>query len=184
MGHKVVDALHLGTDLAGGLCSEFSRKTGCGKQLGIQADDLQRVLQIVDDGSRKLTDHRQTFRLHDLVHEDTIEVAQAMADELKQVHGQFRGTADEVKHGVALEEMHNRGLGGHGAGRAVVTFDHRHFTEDFPGTQTAEHPVPLAEHLAGDLNVPGLNQIESIPAVSLPEHRFTGLKMANYGKTG
>ena len=125
----------------------FGAGAGQVHHLRRQADDAQRILEVMHNGLRKPADDRQTFGLDQFLDMQLVEFAQPMADLLQQGEGQSGRPLDERQQFAARQEKHLRRLRRRGRGGARTMFDHRHLPENFarPKPRKTRRPFLPAE---------------------------------------
>ena len=157
------------------------RMSGPVKHLGGQADDAERIFQVMDDGAGKIADHGQAFGLDDFAEVNLVEFAQAVADVLQQAEGQRGRALDEREHFAARKEINVRIFDRGGGGRARAMFDHGHFAENLPGPELGKDmPVAVADE-AGNFHQPVLDEINAVAGVAFMENLGLGGKMPFLG---
>jgi len=132
VGDEVVDALHLPPDAGLGLAADFGGEVRIGKIFRRQADDAQRIFQVVDDAAGKVADDGEAFGLEDFAEVELVEFAETVADLLEQGKGQSGRAFDEGEHLAARQKINFRILRGGSGGRAGAVLDDGHFAKNFP----------------------------------------------------
>jgi len=133
LANQIADALDLFADADLRLLAEFGRALLHAGHLGRDADDVQRVLQVMNDGTGKTTDHGQPLRLQDLTEVLSIELTQALADFPQQPERECRRLLDQPQHLLRRNEVNGGRLSGDRARRTRLVVQHSHFAEDVTG---------------------------------------------------
>src|SRR5262249_32620532 len=113
---EITDSFDLFSDAGGDLRSIFGRAVLDVRHLGRHADDIQRILYVVQDGAGELADNCQSFALQDFPEVLDVELAEAIADFAQQRHGQCRGTLHQLQHLDARNSIDGGAAPGNGAG--------------------------------------------------------------------
>ena len=91
----VIDALNLLFDARLRLGADIGIDAGHVEHLGGEADDAQRIFQVMDDGLREASDDRETFCLDHFAQVELVELPEAVADLLQQAEREDGRTFDE-----------------------------------------------------------------------------------------
>ena len=89
----------------------------------------------MDNGTREIAQHRETFGLDDFTQMEAVEFAETAADFLQDIEREPGRALEQLQHFLARNEINAGVLRGHGRGRTGLLFDDRHFAENLPGTQ-------------------------------------------------
>src|SRR5581483_7482692 len=89
--HQFVDAIDLKPNGFKSFVARLRRRLSQSSHLGSQADDIQRIFEVVNDGTGKAADDRQALGLEHFAQVLTVERAQPMTDFPQESQGQ-RGT--------------------------------------------------------------------------------------------
>ena len=179
VGHQVVDALHLAPDAGLDLVAGLGIETGIGKIFRRQADDAQRIFQVVDDAARKIADDGEAFGLEDFAEVEPVEFAEAVADLLEQGKGQAGRALDEGQHLAARQEINPGFLRGGSGGRARAKLDDGHLAENFTLAKPGKNPPGAGA--GGNFHQPVFHEINAVAGRALAENFLAGGEAAFLG---
>ena len=149
-----------------------------------QADNIQRVFQIVDDGTRKPAHHRQPLRLDNLLEVLPVKLPQPGADLPQQGEGQRGRSLNELqrlrprekpKHGLHPRE---------GARRPRLFLEHGHLSEKIARLDLRKDMGRVRIHPDGDLDQALLHHVDALAGVAFLEDDDPGACTRAPGRPG
>ena len=150
-------------------------------QLRREPDDVQRVLEVMDDGAGEPADQRQALGLEHLPDVLPVGFPQAVADHPDEGEGNLRGGFQHFDHDAAREEI-NDGLGfGDGGGGAGLGLQHGHFPKHFARAHLKQHLGFRLADQHGDLHPAFGHDIKSVADIAFLENDFTRGRGAHVG---
>jgi hypothetical protein len=149
------------------------------RELGGEADDLERVLEIVHDGAGEAPDDGEALGLDDLVEVFLVERPHPVAEFADQVEGQAGPVVEELEQLVAAEE--NRGGVGLGAGgrgaRGVVK--RCHLAEEIACADGSQRAGLRRRQARGDLHAARFDHVKAVAGIALGEDHLAAAKRPN-----
>ena len=139
------------------------------------ADDVERVLEVVNDGPGEAADEREAFRLEDLLGVLMIEIAHAQAELLHQTDRQTRRARQNPEQIVAQDEINLGVRLGRGRRGARLVVQHRHFAEEITRREPGKDAPLVLAHQAGDLDLPLDDDVESVTRIAFLKDIAPGL---------
>jgi len=130
----------------------------------------------MDDRAREPAHDGQPLRLNDFAQVLAVELAQPVADLPQENQGQSRRTRHEFEHLFAPEEINFGGFACHGAGRARLVLDHRHFTENIARFDLRENVARIFAEQTGNLDQAVLYAIQSVTGVAFSKDFVSALE--------
>lgn len=160
--HHAVEHFDLAAHPVTGRATHFEGDGRFGSDVSGDADDIEGVSEVVDDGAGETFDEGEPFGLEEFLEETAVEVAHPQAAVADEIGGKKGGTFEEGLNELGGDEMSGYRFecnGGSGAGAAV---EYRHFPEVIPGFHDGQPMHATGDGTGGDFDGAFAEDVEAI----------------------
>lgn len=162
-------ALDLLANTARGGAAHFGRGFFHVDEVRGEADDIERVFKIMNDGSRESANESEPFDLEHFANVLLVKIAELPTEFANQADGEARAAFNRLDQGcTGNENALNIRLsgGGGGAGRFI---EDCHFSEEIAGCDTCESAAFVTGEEGGNIDGTFLNEIKAVTGVAFIE---------------
>ncbi len=160
-----------------GLRPHRRRGAVAARELGGEADDLQRILEIVHDRAGEAANDREPLGLDDLAEVFVVQRAHPVVDVAADLEREPRLAVEQPEKFLAVDETRlgvDGGARGGGAGRVV---EDGHLADGITGAKRGEHPrLGAVSNRRGNFDVAGFNEIKTVARIARGKNNLTRAK--------
>jgi hypothetical protein len=170
IGDHAADAIDLLLNTCLGQSSGLCGRFRLARHVRRDADDRQRVLQIMDDGAGESAHQRHALRLNHFSDVLPIELAHALRDLAHHAERELRRAGQHRNESLA---WHHVQCGFHfrrGGGGTRLIIDDRELPKHFAGRHARQYLAFPSGNDRSDLNHPRFHDVEHIAGISLFEN--------------